>query len=111
VRLERGNCLGYRHVTEIDIEIAQPAAETVRFVVRDRGLGVSPEHRPHLFERFYQAHSHDHRSGMGLGLYISREIVDTHGGRIAAEFPPDGGTRVVVELPSEPGSSIHEGAA
>lgn len=95
----------------IDIELAQPTSQVVLFAVRDRGLGVSPEHRPHLFERFYQAHHSDHRSGMGLGLFISREIVETHGGRIQAEFPADGGTRVAVELPSEPGASVREGAA
>jgi signal transduction histidine kinase len=37
---------------------------------------------------------------MGLGLYISRQIVQLHGGEIWAEFPPDGGTRVVMQLPS-----------
>jgi len=39
---------------------------------------------------------------MGLGLYISRQIVDLHGGRMEAEFPPTGGTRVIVTLPPEP---------
>jgi signal transduction histidine kinase len=37
--------------------------------------------------------------GMGLGLYISRQIVELHGGRLTAEFPEDGGTRVQVALP------------
>jgi signal transduction histidine kinase len=36
---------------------------------------------------------------MGLGLYISRQIVELHGGKIRPEFPPDGGTRFVVRLP------------
>ena len=53
------------------------------------------------FERFYQAHGDGHKSGMGLGLYISRQIVELHGGRISAEFPVDGGTRFVVSLPVE----------
>ena len=38
-------------------------------------------------------------AGMGLGLYISRQIVELHGGTIRAEFPDDGGTRIVVTLP------------
>jgi signal transduction histidine kinase len=69
--------------------------------VRDHGIGVPPEHRARLFERFFQAHSTDHRSGMGLGLYITRQIVELHGGHIEVEFPPDGGTRFVVEIPAE----------
>jgi K+-sensing histidine kinase KdpD len=40
---------------------------------------------------------------MGLGLYVSREIVDRHGGRIEAEFPSGGGMRVVMSLPAAPG--------
>jgi len=86
---------------QIDVDLEGQTSGAIRFAVRDRGIGVSPEHRAHLFERFYRAHGPDHRSGMGLGLYISREIVEMHGGRIEAEFPPDGGTRVVVELPAD----------
>ena len=55
-----------------------------------------------MFERFFQAHAEGYQSGMGLGLYISRQIVELHGGQIAAEFPPDGGTRFVVRLPLVP---------
>ena len=83
----------------IDIRVCQPTRQTLHLLVRDRGLGVAPEHRPHLFERFYQAHGSSHQSGLGLGLYISRTIVEQHGGTIRAEFPPDGGTRMVVTLP------------
>ncbi len=67
--------------------------------VRDHGLGVPPEHRDRLFERFHQAHFGDYRSGMGLGLHICRELVQLHGGQIRAEFPSTGGTRFVVEMP------------
>jgi signal transduction histidine kinase len=38
-------------------------------------------------------------AGMGLGLYISRQIVELHDGSISAEFPEDGGTRIVVQVP------------
>ena len=68
----------------------------------DRGLGIPPEQRGQVFERFHQAHADEHRSGMGLGLYISRQILELHGGRIALEAPADGGTRVVVTLPVGP---------
>jgi two-component system NarL family sensor kinase len=65
-----------------------PSGATVRLAVRDRGLGIPEEHRTHLFDRFYQAHADHHRSGLGLGLYISREIVALHGGGWTQSSPP-----------------------
>lgn len=84
---------------QIDVEVGRADAEHVRLAVRDRGIGIPPEKRAEIFGRFYQAHAEDHRSGLGLGLYISRQIVALHEGEIAAEFPPDGGTRFMVTLP------------
>jgi signal transduction histidine kinase len=83
----------------IEVVVARSGAETVEVAVRDRGLGIPVEKRAALFERFYQAHRADHRGGLGLGLYVSRQIVELHGGTIAAEFPAEGGTRFVVRLP------------
>jgi signal transduction histidine kinase len=83
----------------IEVILAQPDGGSVEVAVRDHGLGIPPEKRAQIFERFYQAHADDHRSGLGLGLYISRQIVELHGGEIRAEFPPDGGTRFVIRLP------------
>ncbi len=83
----------------IEVMLSRPDAATVGLAVRDHGVGVPPEKRAQLFERYYQAHTD--RSGMGLGLYISRVIVEKHGGTIAAEFPPDGGSRFVVRVPVE----------
>jgi signal transduction histidine kinase len=60
---------------------------------------VPQEHRARIFDRFYQAHAGHRLGGMGLGLYISRQIVDLHGGRLEARFPPEGGTEVIVSLP------------
>ena len=70
-----------------------------RVSVRDHGIGIPPEKRSEIFDRFFRAHADDHRSGLGLGLYISRQIVALHGGEIEAEFPADGGTRFIVKLP------------
>jgi signal transduction histidine kinase len=84
----------------IEVDVSAPDADTVRLAVSDRGIGISPDRRARIFERFYQAHVDDHRSGMGLGLYISRQIVELHRGHIEAEFPPQGGTRFVVTLPT-----------
>jgi signal transduction histidine kinase len=81
-----------------------PGGATVRLAVRDWGLGIPTERRAHIFECFYQAHADHHRSGLGLGLYISQEIVALHGGRLEAEFPEDGGSRFIVTLPTGRGA-------
>jgi len=88
---------------QIDVALTtQPDAESVQLMVRDHGVGVPLEHRAYIFDRFYQAHAGGpltSMAGMGLGLYISRQIVELHGGTIEAEFPADGGARFVVTLP------------
>ena len=76
----------------IDVEISVPEPGTVRIAVADRGLGIPDEHRGQIFERSHRAHAGRDASGMGLGLYVSREIVHLHGGRIEAEDRLGGGT-------------------
>lgn len=84
----------------VAIEIDNSAG-SLRLTVADHGLGVPPEHRDRIFDRFYQAHPEQRLGGMGLGLHISRQIVELHEGRIEAEFPAAGGMRVIVTLPLE----------
>ncbi|MDP8924567.1 MAG: ATP-binding protein [Chloroflexota bacterium] len=69
--------------------------------VADTGIGVAPEHLPHLFERFYRADAARARAegGAGLGLSISRWIAEAHGGRIDIESRLGEGTTVTVRLP------------
>ena len=86
----------------IDVELSQPDPAVVQLVVRDRGIGIPPASRQGMFDRYYQAHAESHRSGLGLGLYVSRRIVELHGGETHAEFPEDGGTRFVVRVPMRP---------
>lgn len=84
----------------IEVDLSQPAANVARLIVSDRGDGVPPEHRERIFERFFQAPSGGRSKGLGLGLYISKQTVELHGGRIEAEFPEEGGTRFVVTFPT-----------
>jgi signal transduction histidine kinase len=90
----------------IDVELTASQGAWVRLAVRDRGIGIPAERRPHIFERFYQAHAQSAPGGLGLGLYVSRRLVELHGGEITAEFPEDGGTRFVVRLPADTGAVL-----
>jgi signal transduction histidine kinase len=69
--------------------------------VRDRGIGINPESQARIFERFERAVSAREFGGMGLGLFISRQIVQEHGGTIRVESVPGEGATFVVELPLE----------
>jgi PAS domain S-box-containing protein len=85
--------------SDVEVELSETSMGVARLTVTDHGPGVSAEDRDRIFDRFYQTDSGKLASGMGLGLYISRQIVEQHGGSINAELPPDGGTRFVVMMP------------
>jgi signal transduction histidine kinase len=90
---------------------ADPRGDDLRIAVRDHGIGVPPERRDRLFDRYQHDASWQHPGGLGLGLYVSRQIIERHGGSIVAEFPGDGGTRMVATLPMhEPPPPLDEPA-
>ena len=70
--------------------------------VEDRGPGIPDDALSRVFGRFERAASIQHYGGMGLGLYVSREIVSAHGGSIAAQNLTGGGARFTVRLPLAP---------
>ena len=70
--------------------------------VIDSGLGITADELPHLFERFYQGHSDRQAKGSGLGLYLSRQIIDAHGGIIWAENKLPLGALFAFRLPAIP---------
>jgi signal transduction histidine kinase len=84
----------------VTVGLGQDDDGGIRLSVTDEGVGIPPEQREAVFERFHQAHGTQHLSGLGLGLYITREIVTLHGGRVWIEEPAHQGTRVVVALPA-----------
>jgi PAS domain S-box-containing protein len=72
-----------------------------RLRVRDEGIGIAEEDLPRIFNRFERAVSVRHYGGLGLGLYISREIVESHGGHVTVESQPGQGSTFTVDLPQE----------
>ncbi len=70
--------------------------------VTDSGIGIQLSDQARVFERFERAVPTQHFGGLGLGLYISREIVQAHGGAIRLESEPGAGTTFTVELPRHP---------
>jgi signal transduction histidine kinase len=67
--------------------------------VEDRGIGIPPEHQPHIFERFVRAVSERNFGGLGLGLFIAQQIVEGHGGHIDVTSTPHQGSTFTVRLP------------
>jgi heavy metal sensor kinase len=72
------------------------------FTVEDTGVGISPDHLPHIFDRFYRVPSADPEKGLGLGLSFVSWIVKAHGGVVTVESEPGKGTRFIVSLPAGP---------
>jgi PAS domain S-box-containing protein len=79
--------------------------ERARLVVRDEGIGIAPEALERIFLRFERAVSERHYGGLGLGLYISRQVVEALGGNIRAESTPGQGATFTVELPWRVGAA------
>ncbi len=79
---------------QLEVRIEDGGPETARVVVSDTGSGLAPEVVDQLFQPFVTTK----RTGMGVGLSISRTIVESHGGRIWAEPSPGGGTRFCFTL-------------
>ena len=67
--------------------------------ISDQGRGITPEEIPHLFERFYRAAGARKAEGIGLGLYITRILVEAHGGRVWVESEVGKGSTFSVSLP------------
>jgi signal transduction histidine kinase/Ni2+-binding GTPase involved in maturation of urease and hydrogenase len=72
-----------------------------RIVVRDRGIGIAPEAQAEIFEPYKRATSSRHYPGLGLGLYIVRQIVLAHGGDIHVDSALGAGATFIAELPCD----------
>jgi signal transduction histidine kinase len=87
------NALDYSNGEVVDIDLLERDGSLL-IRVSDRGPGVTPEQRDHIFELFAQADSSDTRSheGLGVGLFLARRVMEVHGGALEYEARPDGGS-------------------
>jgi signal transduction histidine kinase/DNA-binding response OmpR family regulator len=98
------NALKYGEGKPIQITVDR-LGEVARFRIQDRGIGIDPAKASRVFDRFERAVSSRSYGGLGLGLYLARQIADAHGGRIRLASQPGAGSLFTVELPLWPAAA------
>jgi len=88
------NAIKYTQRGDVRIT-AKRAEKNIEIQVTDTGIGISPEHLPHIFDRFYRVDKSRTQSGAGLGLAIAKDIVNAHGGQIEVGSTNRGSTFTV----------------
>lgn len=105
-RLERilmnliSNALKYSPAETAVLLRAEQTASEVTVSIVDRGVGIASEDLPHIFERFYRPRAGRRAEGLGLGLYITKMLVEAHGGRIWVESELGRGSTFCFTLPA-----------
>ena len=85
----------------INVEVAKHKSD-FEVAVHDNGSGISAEHLPHVFDRFYRAESSRTSDGAGLGLALVKSIVELHGGSATIGSELGRGTTVTLKFPAQP---------
>ena len=95
------NALKYGRQQPVAIEAHRDGDQAV-LAVRDHGVGIPPAQRTHVFDMFHRAAPDRSFEGLGIGLYIVRQVASALGGSVDVECPADGGSRFVLSLPALP---------
>jgi two-component system, chemotaxis family, sensor kinase Cph1 len=96
-----GNAIKYRsHAAPLISVVAHRNDRNWIFSVSDNGIGIDPKYREQIFELFERLHG-SHTSGVGIGLAISKRIVELHRGRIWVESQPGAGSTFKFTIPAE----------
>jgi heavy metal sensor kinase len=95
-----GNAIKYTPAGGLVSVSLIPGFDHVKLIVEDTGVGISPSHLPHIFDRFYRVPSADAEKGLGLGLSFVAWIAKAHGGSVTVESALKEGTRFIVLLPA-----------
>jgi signal transduction histidine kinase len=94
------NALKYGKNGPVFLEIRKNSStQSATLLVRDNGVGIPKGMKDKVFERFERGNGRLSTSGLGLGLYISRQIAEAHGGRLSFESEVDKGSTFTVTLP------------
>jgi signal transduction histidine kinase len=95
------NAAKYSGSHTVWVSASYDGGQEVTLCVQDKGIGIAPEHMPHLFDKFYRAqwNQADSGSGTGLGLAIARALVEAQGGRIWVESKLGEGTTFYFTIP------------
>jgi heavy metal sensor kinase len=93
-----GNAIKYTEQGQITVVASARPDGTVEITISDTGIGIAPEHRPHIFDRFHRVDKSRNSGGTGLGLAIALNIAQTHGGTIKAASKIGLGTTFTVTL-------------
>jgi PAS domain S-box-containing protein len=100
------NALKFGAGRPVELKVTREG-DLARLAVRDLGIGIGAEDAKRLFQRFERATAARRFGGLGLGLYIVRQILDAHGGTIRVDSRLDSGATFTVELPLEPSPPSH----
>jgi signal transduction histidine kinase len=95
------NSMRYAPGKPIHISVKEESASAV-IIIRDEGQGIALEYQEKIFRRFERASSTRNIDGLGLGLYICKQITETHGGDIRVESEPGKGAAFIIRLPLKP---------
>jgi signal transduction histidine kinase len=103
------NAIKHAASTRIDVGLRRvqdgaPNEDMAEIVVQDYGQGIPPDALPAIFDRFYQGERPQRgtRTGLGLGLYVVKQLVEQHNGTIAVESVVGAGSTFTVRLPLAP---------
>jgi PAS domain S-box-containing protein len=100
------NAIKYGDCKPIDVGVAGEDDRAI-VTIRDHGLGIASDDHERIFGRFERAASSRHYGGIGLGLWIVKQIVEALGGTVTVESEPGTGSTFTVELPRSPDKTRH----
>ena len=83
----------------VQLSYVQQGKKIIEIRVTDTGIGIAPEHLNHIFDRYYRVDDKNEKTGTGIGLALTKELVELHYGQISVQSEPGKGTTFIIHLP------------